>query len=256
MIYKEEVRKSMKIEKLNDQQIRCTLTKEDLAVRHIKLSELAYGTEKTRELFRDMMEQASADFGFEVEDIPLMVEAIPMSSEQIVLIITKVESPDELDTRFSEFSQYWDSEEEPPAESEADSETGLDLPEELLAMLRKVKQELTESGECPAAAAERSSGKKTVCLFTFSEMGRAIPAAKTVAPLFCGNSALYREASSGEYLLFLHQGEHSPMEFSRICHTMTAYLDRKKGTLGKEAYCREHENTILAEQAVETLAKL
>ena len=36
----------MKIEKINENQIRCTLTKDDLAERQIKLSELAYGTEK------------------------------------------------------------------------------------------------------------------------------------------------------------------------------------------------------------------
>ena len=36
----------MKIEKINDNQIRCTLTQQDLENRHIRLSELAYGTEK------------------------------------------------------------------------------------------------------------------------------------------------------------------------------------------------------------------
>ena len=45
----------MKIEKVNDNQIRCTLTKEDLADRQLKLSELAYGTEKAKVLFRAMM---------------------------------------------------------------------------------------------------------------------------------------------------------------------------------------------------------
>ena len=35
------------------------------------------------------------------ENIPLMIEAIPSSSDSIVLIITKVEDPEELDTRFS-----------------------------------------------------------------------------------------------------------------------------------------------------------
>ena len=49
----------MKIEKINDNQIRCTLTKEDLATREIKISELAYGTDKAKSLFRDMMQQAS-----------------------------------------------------------------------------------------------------------------------------------------------------------------------------------------------------
>ena len=36
----------MKIEKLSDNQIRCTLTRADLAERQLQLSELAYGTEK------------------------------------------------------------------------------------------------------------------------------------------------------------------------------------------------------------------
>ena len=115
----------MKIEKMNDHQIRCTLTSEDLATRNIKLSELAYGSEKTRALFRDMMQQAALDFGFEAEDIPLMVEAIPLSSEKIVVIITKVESPDELDTRFSNFTQFETEEDESddglPFDLDADS---------------------------------------------------------------------------------------------------------------------------------------
>ena len=46
---------SVKIEKINDTQIRCTLTSEDLADRQLKLSELAYGPEKAKDLFRDMI---------------------------------------------------------------------------------------------------------------------------------------------------------------------------------------------------------
>lgn len=65
----------MKIEKLNDNQIRCTLTHADLAERQLKLSELAYGTEKAKSLFHDMMQQAAFEFGFEAEDIPLMIRS-------------------------------------------------------------------------------------------------------------------------------------------------------------------------------------
>ena len=102
----------MKIEKVNDHQIRCTLTKADLADRELKISELAYGTEKAKNLFRDMMQQASLKFGFEAEDIPLMIEAIPLNSDCIVLIITKVEDPEELDTRFSKFAPSMEEEED------------------------------------------------------------------------------------------------------------------------------------------------
>lgn len=49
------------------------------------------------------MQQASYEFGFEAEDIPLMIEAIPVSADCIVLIVTKVDDPEELDTRFPNF---------------------------------------------------------------------------------------------------------------------------------------------------------
>ena len=68
----------MKIERINENQIRCTLTSFDLSARNINLVELAYGTEKARKLFREMIQKASNEVGFEAEDIPLMVEAIPV----------------------------------------------------------------------------------------------------------------------------------------------------------------------------------
>ena len=94
----------MKIEKISNSQIRCILTGEDLASRQLRLSELAYGTEKARALFRDMMEQAAIQCGFDAENYPLMIEAIPLGADSIVLIVTKVDNPEELDTRFSNFA--------------------------------------------------------------------------------------------------------------------------------------------------------
>ena len=94
----------MKLERVNDHQIRCTLTRADLAARQLKLSELAYGSEKAKSLFRDMMQKATYELGFDAEDTPLMIEAVPVSSDSIILIITKVEDPEELDTRFANFA--------------------------------------------------------------------------------------------------------------------------------------------------------
>ena len=73
----------MKIEKINDRQIRCTLTKEDLANREIKLSELAYGSDKAKALFQDMMQVAAQDFGFEADNTPLVIEAVPVSMDSL-----------------------------------------------------------------------------------------------------------------------------------------------------------------------------
>lgn len=38
----------MKIEKINENQIRCTLTREDLESHQVNLKELAYGSEKAK----------------------------------------------------------------------------------------------------------------------------------------------------------------------------------------------------------------
>ena len=78
----------MKIEKVNDNQIKCTLSREDLASRHLRISELAYGSPKARELFQDLMQQAQYELGCEADNLPLMIEAIPVSGECLVLIVT------------------------------------------------------------------------------------------------------------------------------------------------------------------------
>ena len=95
----------MKVEKISENQIRCTLTREDLEQRHIVLSELAYGSEKARALFRDMLTEAFRSCGFSNDaNMPLMIEAIPQRENALVVMITKVEDPEELDTRFAKFS--------------------------------------------------------------------------------------------------------------------------------------------------------
>ena len=57
----------MKLERLSENQIRCTLYKSDLADKELHLTELAYGTDKAKELFRELMQQSSSGLGFEVD---------------------------------------------------------------------------------------------------------------------------------------------------------------------------------------------
>ncbi|MCI2049428.1 MAG: adaptor protein MecA [Lachnospiraceae bacterium] len=117
----------MKIERVSENQIRCTLSAGDLAQRSLKISELAYGTDKAKKLFSDMMQQASLQCGFDAENMPLMIEAIPLNSDSIVLIVTKVEDPEELDTRFSSFAPSVQSQtDDSPAEASTTFEKLLD----------------------------------------------------------------------------------------------------------------------------------
>lgn len=94
----------MKIEKINDNQIRCTLTPDDLKARDIRISELTYSSGKARSLFQDMMKEAYRNYGFRVDNTPLMIEAMPDSGGNLTLVITKVKDPEEIDSRFAHFT--------------------------------------------------------------------------------------------------------------------------------------------------------
>ena len=76
----------MKIEKIDENQIRCILTADDLESRHLSIQDLAYGSEKARSLFIEMMHAAASEAGFKLDGIPLMIEAIPISDNGLMLI--------------------------------------------------------------------------------------------------------------------------------------------------------------------------
>ena len=96
----------MTIEKISDNQIRATLTRSDLEDRHIRLAELVMGTEKARDLFKDLMQQAYIEHGFETDEkFPLMIEAIPVSMDCLILVITRVDDPEEFEKRSDRFKK-------------------------------------------------------------------------------------------------------------------------------------------------------
>ena len=80
----------MRIEKISETQVKFILSKSDLDERDIKMSELAYGSEKTHRLFQEMMRQAHTECNFESDNTPLMVEAMPVGTSHVVIVVTKI----------------------------------------------------------------------------------------------------------------------------------------------------------------------
>ncbi len=251
----------MKLEKVNDHQIRATLTKADLADRELKLSELAYGTEKAKSLFRDMMQQAAFEFGFEAEDIPLMIEAIPLSSECIVLIITKVEDPEELDTRFSNFA---------PSIHE-DDESGIGnvlqaLTEEgdnVLDLFKKIQTSSDSGGEkakriegALEKIKEKQNEKASPELsraYSFDNIESVARVAHLLQPFYFGRSSLYRNASTGRIILVVTKSDHTPEDFNRVCNMIFEYGVPERLSVASEAYFNEHNDAIMLDDALTKL---
>ncbi|SFB16113.1 adapter protein MecA 1/2 [Acetitomaculum ruminis DSM 5522] len=258
----------MKIEKVNENQIRCTLTKADLAERQIKLSELAYGTDKAKALFRDMMRQAASEFGFEADDIPLMIEAIPLSSECIVLLVTKVEYPEELDTRFSKFvpSDVDDDESDIQPFAQNDGAT------EILELYDKLQKNVIDDnkkkgdGFVPLSdtiAQEKDTSKDAVAdvanidmtaLYVFDKFDNVIRIATVLKGYYYGVNSLYKEENDLFYLTINKSG-HSPEEFNKVCNILSEYAKSQKSSKATIAYIKEHYKPVIIDDALQVLGQ-
>lgn len=260
----------MKMERISDNQIRCTLNKEDLLDRELRISELAYGSDKAKELFRDMMQQASCELGFEAEDIPLMIEAIPVSTECLVLIITKVEDPDELDTRFSKFSSDGDMEEYEYDLEEEDSfcddavptlsevtefleDTNAEKPfvplSSAIAPHNIIQKEQPQQVTIPPAA-------NTIRIFSFDSLEDIIDLSTKIHTCYYGANSLYKDTDNERYYLILSKDEHTLDEFNRICNTACEFGKMERSNYGTLAYYEEHFDLISKANAIGVLYNL
>ena len=284
----------MKIERLNENQIRCTLNKSDLASRQLKINELAYGSDKAKELFRDMMQQASYELGFEAEDTPLMIEAIPVSSECIVLIVTKVDNPEELDTRFSRFSPS-DSDDDnfdfddietiegdsysdyslPTADDELDecsaAEEEEGIPEdELMNIFNRVKEYFNKDSDNKASQSSPSqpSGKGTTDrpehresanisrVFSFSSLDDITNAACIIDTFYKDSNSVYKNPSDRRYYLCISKTKCNSKDFNKVCNILSEYGQKESGFDNHIGFFAEHCECIIAEHALHILRRL
>ena len=262
----------MKIEKINENQIRCTLNKDDLVDRQLRISELAYGTEKAKLLFRDMMQQAAFEFGFEADDIPLMIEAIPVSPETLILVVTKVEDPDELDTRFSKFSPSFSD-----SNSFDDDDDDLGFDDDLINNYQDLDNlldlnpdknsdsknedskaeslDLIEEKEENAKPEEEAKPAPALTkVFSFKSLDEVIRVSAELIVSYHGQNDLYKNVAANIYYLVLSQSEYTPQEFNRICNLVSEYGKLERSTYATIAYFKEHFEMIVRDNAVQILS--
>lgn len=257
----------LKIEKISENQIKCTLTQQDLKDHNIRISELAYGSEKAKALFREMMTQAFEEVGFNADNIPLMVEAIPEKQNSLVLIITKVDNPDEIDTRFSKLSPS-------SVQPNVDNEVHVDGADDIIDAFRRLHETRKNAGKGKeasakstasadssnkAGAASKSSAdqKKAfnlVRLYRFSSLDHIIQAAAALGKFYNGDNSLYHNRKNGSYYLVVHQSSCTPEEFNKVCNILSEYGFVQTYQHAAEAHLAEHEETVLAHNAIQQLA--
>ena len=256
----------MKIERISENQIKCTLTREDLTSREIHLTELAYGSEKAKRLFQDMMQQAMNEVGFDCSNSPLMIEAVPISVDSILLIITKVDDPEELDSRFSRFSSE-DHAQTGTLSAPAMDLTGVDDIVELISRIHEARKAARaaradkgdgagEAAPAAEAVAEEEDPKEVFELsrfFLFRQLSLLIRAAHALDETYDGSSSLYKNPDDGNYYLILRKENTPPALFNKVCNVLTEYGLAVDYMPGIRELFDEHMTVLLRERALQKL---
>ncbi len=184
-----------------------------------------------------------------------------MNGGSIVLIVTKVDNPEELDTRFSSFAPSVGS-----SENSADSLPGSF--EQLLHSITGTHKTGEEAGPAQdtAPAGQTSDEMKeamrkfrdyALCnrLYSFESMDRVMEAASRVSSSYTGESILF--GRTGEYLLLLKMKDVA--EVSAMQHVLAAvseYASMLPITYARQQYLEEHGNVLISSNALAQLARV
>ncbi|MBQ7678757.1 MAG: adaptor protein MecA [Butyrivibrio sp.] len=262
----------MKIERINEVQVRCTLDADDIRERDIHISELAYGTDKARELFDDVVKEAWAELHIEADDIPLMIEAVPINAECIVLIITQVEDPEEMDTRFASYAPSVQNATPEPDSVNNDQDDVADLFRRLqqgdfpvLPSASKAASGRGGHGQISALAAARRDHQSDqpfptpaggLLLWSFATMRDIIGLAQMAGRELSCPSALFKDQGSGRYYLLLSPEKLSPADNRRLFSLLSEYGNADTSLPKDHAFLSEHLSTVIAHNALANLAGL
>lgn len=253
----------MKIEKINDRQICCTISSQDLINNQIKLSELAFGTAKAKVFFRNLMMKAKNDCGFDGLNSPLMIEAVPQPPDALKLIITKMnESNNPLNNNNND---SFEPERESRPELHFEGVDGvLNLFKNMkntrrMERIDKVDAKTTAEDILNALGIlsgedEPEMTSTVIEAFRFSDIDHVILAAKALKDVYDGENSLYTETAQTTYLLTVRCVNETPEEFNKICNVLTEYALPVHCSESGENYLREHGNEMIADHALQVLA--
>lgn len=224
----------MKAERINQDQVRFTLSELDLQERNLKVSELAYGSEKTKALFEDMMKTALDQFGVDFSEKPLMIEAIPVSDSTLTITVTRVSGAAELGALFG--SNLPDGSHATPED-------------------RRKQEGAPEKAPRPTAEEAGMPGKDENVIYGFKSFQRLCQAAAHLPQQIVLKNALYKDEKKGIYYLIVHVKK-LDRRVRYVISVLTQYSDSWAIGEHLEMIIREHGRLVLKTRAMQKLAEM
>ena len=209
----------MRIDKINNHMVRCFLNAADLREREMSITDVRYGNPATMELFRDVIEEATLRYGFNSEDLPLVIEAIPCSPNEIELTISVIEDMDELDPHFANYAPADDEPAVHPARQSRDGFMDTDDPSYVL-----------------------NTG-----VFSLENIDEVMSFCKKAAA-FTGSSVLYRSREDNSFYLVLNRPESMDgRDFRLFLNSMNEFGERMEASQVLYASLLEHDTPVMEE---------
>ena len=211
----------MRMERINEHQVRCVITLKDLEEHKLTTGDLKYGTKEIRALFNEVIGRAVEHYKFNEDHLPVMVEAIPIKDGELLVILSAVENMEELDPHFAHFQDDVTDTEEETSEPE---ERGFSASEE---------------GE-----------KEEVALFSFDGIGEVMQFCRRISTMSI-HSELYRgEKPHGFYLALFCPDYMQPEEFRLFKNSLREFREPLERGEAVYAWLREHGAPMIVEPHV------
>lgn len=236
----------MRINKINDNQIKCILTQQDLEDRHLNLRELSYNSVEIRKLFAEVIRLAYNNFGFDANNVPLKIDVIPLRSSA-VLFITKVEEPEELNPSYSHFSPSIYEKMKNP-EKEPDS----DLSESFKNLINALFP-VEEAGDIEGKDNKPDFVTDKTIVFSFEKVGDVIDACRAISATYDHLSSLYFDESKKIYYLKMYTDGEPDGNFRQNCINLLEYGNNLNSDKFFESYLIEHAKLLAEKDAVQRL---
>ena len=212
----------MKIEKINDDQVKIILNQSDLAERNIHLNELRYSDDKTHQLFREIMEQAVTECGFQTDNAALMIEAVPLSTDCMMIIVTKVPAGEEIDNKLN--------------------------------FLPNMKEHSRFKSRGFVEPKVEVKNEDSITVFSFARLDDCAGAASRLFGCFNSSSVLYKY-NERFYLVLQNNNPEDRLSTEDLENVLHEYGTKHVSTVMSKSFLTEHGEVMIRAAAVDVLAK-
>ena len=208
----------MRIERISDTQMKFVLMHTDLEERDIKISELSHTSDKTQQLFREVLQIAQDEGAFVSSDsAPYLIEATRVGVDGLSVLVTRMNAED-LERRFSLV---------PAAKDRC----------------RFKRNKYIDQQE--------NANENSYSVFSFGDLDMAANAADAINPIFSGESQLYK--LNGQYYLWLQNETKDDRPTADLEAIMMEFGQKQASNALTKQYLVEHGEPIIIDDAIAKL---